>query len=170
MVTKSFLFLLWRAAKNSFSVQFKMSFDLSSAPLEVNFLRKSMTSQDCGGFVTFEGWVRDYNEGKPVLRLEYEAFAELAILEGQRILNEARTRFPINNARVVHRVGLLQLKEVAVWVGVAAVHRDEAFEACRFVIDEIKGRVPIWKKEFFADGTSAWSRCERCAGEHGHGH
>ena len=147
-----------------------MSFNLSFIPIEVDFLRQGMMSQDCGGFVSFEGWVRDYNDGKPVLRLEYEAYAELAILEGQRILNEARDQFPIKNVRVVHRVGLLQLKEVAVWVGVAAVHRDEAFEACRYVIDEIKGRVPIWKKEFFADGTSAWTRCERCAGGHRHGH
>jgi molybdopterin synthase catalytic subunit len=147
-----------------------MSFELFSAAIEVNLLNKGMGSQGCGGFVTFEGWVRDYNDGKAVLRLEYEAYVELAILEGQRILAEARDQFPIKDVRVVHRVGLLQLKEVAVWVGVAAVHRDEAFEACRYVIDEIKGRVPIWKKEFFADGTSAWTRCERCADEHRHGH
>ena len=147
-----------------------MSFELFPRAIEVNLLNKGMGSQECGGFVTFEGWVRNHNDGKPVLRLEYEAYAELAILEGQRILNEARTQFPIKNVRVVHRVGLLQLKEVAVWVGVAAVHRDEAFEACRYVIDEIKERVLIWKKEFFADGTSAWTRCDRCAGGHGHGH
>jgi molybdopterin synthase catalytic subunit len=147
-----------------------MSFDLSSKPIEVDFLRKSMMSQDCGGFVTFEGWVRDYNDGKAVLRLEYEAYAELAILEGQRILAEAQDQFPIKDVRAVHRVGMLQLKEVAVWVGVSAVHRGEAFEACRFLIDEIKSRVPIWKKEFFADGTAAWTRCEHCGDGHRHGH
>jgi molybdopterin synthase catalytic subunit len=145
-------------------------FKISSKPILVESLRKGMISQECGGFVTFEGWVRDYNDGKAVLRLEYEAYAELAILEGQRVLGEARDQFPIKDVRVVHRVGLLQLKEVAVWVGAAAVHRHEAFEACRYVIDEIKRRVPIWKKEFFADGTSAWTRCERCAEGHRHRH
>ena len=144
-----------------------MSFDLSSTPIEVDFLRQGMMSQDCGGFVAFEGWVRDYNDGKAVLRLEYEAYAELAILEGRRIIHEALDQFPIKDVRSVHRVGLLDLKEVAVWVGVSAIHRGEAFDACRYVIDEIKSRVPIWKKEFFADGTTAWTRCQNCAGDIG---
>ena len=163
-----FLFLLWRADKYSYSVQFIMSFKIFCSPIKVSLLKKGMESQECGGFVAFEGWVRNYNDGKAVLHLEYEAYEELAILEGQRILAEARDQFPIKHVRVVHRVGLLQLKEVAVWVGVAAVHRDEAFKACRYVIDEIKARVPIWKKEFFADGTSTWTRCERCTDEHRH--
>ena len=104
-----------------------MSFGLSSAPLEVDFLRQGMISQNCGGYVAFEGWVRDYNDGKAVLRLEYEAYAELAILEGHRIINEALDQFPVKDVRSIHRVGLLGLKEVAVWVGVSAIHRGEAW-------------------------------------------
>ena len=141
-----------------------MLFDLSSEPIEVNCLRNGMISQDCGGFVAFEGWVRDYNDGKAVLRLEYEAYEELALLEGHRIMMEALNRFPIKDISCVHRVGLLDLKEVAVWIGVSAVHRGEAFDACRYLIDEIKSRVPIWKKEFFTDGSKAWTRCHKCAG------
>ena len=142
-----------------------MSFSLSSTPIEVDFLRQGMMSQDCGGFVAFEGWVRDYNDGKAVLQLEYVAYAELAILEGHRIINEALDQFPVKDVRSIHRVGLLGLKEVAVWVGVSAIHREEAFGACRYVIDEIKSRVPIWKKEFFADGSTAWTQCQNCAGD-----
>ena len=124
-----------------------------------------MESQECGGFVAFEGWVRNYNDGKAVLRLEYEAYAELAILEGHRIIKEALDQFPVKDVRSMHRVGLLGLKEVAVWVGVSAIHREEAFGACRYVIDEIKSRVPIWKKEYFADGSTAWTQCQNCAGD-----
>ena len=145
-------------------------FKLSSEPIDIATLRQGMIRQDCGGFATFEGWVRDFNEGRAVLRLEYEAYLELADLEAERILAEARERFPVHEVRAVHRVGSLDLTDVAVWIGVAAVHRGEAFDACRYVIDEIKNRVPIWKKEFFADGSTAWTRCEHCTAQHGHGH
>ena len=141
-------------------------FKLSSEPIDIFTLRQGMIRQDCGGFATFEGWVRDFNEGRAVLRLEYEAYPELANLEADRILAEACKRFPIHEVLTVHRVGSLELTEIAVWVGVVAVHREGAFDACRYVIDEIKRRVPIWKKEFFADGSAAWTRCEHCAVEH----
>jgi sulfur-carrier protein adenylyltransferase/sulfurtransferase len=109
-----------------------------------------------GGFVVFEGRVRNRNEGRPVLRLEYEAFGPLAEKEGQRVVEEALQRFEVEGVRCEHRVGLLELGEVAVRVEVAAAHRDAAFAACRYVIDEIKKRVPIWKKEHYADGASEW--------------
>jgi molybdopterin synthase catalytic subunit len=107
--------------------------------------------------------VRDHNEGRTVLRLEYEAFAPLALREGTRILAEARARFGLERAYCAHRIGLLQIGELAVWVGVSAAHRGEAFDACRFIIDQIKHRVPIWKKEYYTDGDSGWVNCERCA-------
>ena len=72
-------------------------------------------------------------------------------------------RFPYLEARCVHRIGLLEIGECAVWVGVAAKHRDEAFMACRYIIDEIKHRLPIWKKEHYVNGDSGWVNCERCA-------
>ena len=91
-------------------------------------------------------------QGKVVEGLEYEAFEPLGIKEGERILAEAVKRFGVTRALCEHRVGELALGDVAVWVGVSSPHRDEAFRACRFIIDEVKHRVPIWKKEHFADG------------------
>ncbi|HYP79072.1 MAG TPA: molybdenum cofactor biosynthesis protein MoaE, partial [Steroidobacteraceae bacterium] len=101
--------------------------------------------------------------------LEYEAFEALGIREGERIMAEAAQRFGVTQALCVHRVGDLQLGDIAVWVGVAAAHRDEAFKACRFIIDEVKHRVPIWKKEHYVSGDSGWVNCERCA-THAHDH
>ncbi len=111
----------------------------------------------------FEGWVRNQNDGREVERLEYEVYEPLAIIEGEKVLDEAQQRFPHINAVCVHRSGLLDIGECAVWVGVSAAHRDEAFKACRFIIDEIKTRLPIWKKEHYVDGDSGWVNCERCA-------
>jgi adenylyltransferase/sulfurtransferase len=113
-------------------------------------------TQENGAVVVFEGRVRNTNEGKDVLRLEYEAFSELAEQEGTRILKEASKTFPISEAACVHRTGLLELGEVAIRVEVAARHRKEAFEACMFIVDEAKRSVPIWKKEHYAEGASEW--------------
>ena len=109
--------------------------------------------------MTFEGWVRDHNEGEAVHALEYEAYPELAEKEGHRILIEARERFGVIGLAAVHRVGRLRIGELAVWVGVSAAHRGAAFDACRYVIDELKARVPIWKKEHYATGASGWINC-----------
>lgn len=138
-------------------------FGFSSTPVDLAALRKSLTDPACGGYAAFEGWVRNHNEGQEVTHLEYEAFEALAIREGERIIDEACARYGVTNARCVHRVGDLALGELAVWVGVSARHRDEAFKACRYIIDEVKHRVPIWKKEHYVGGDSGWVNCERCA-------
>lgn len=122
-----------------------------------------MRNVEAGGFVAFEGWVRNHNEGKTVERLEYEAYEAVAISEGNAILAEARERFGLLEARCMHRVGGLELEDMAVWVGVSAAHRGEAFDACRYIIDSVKHRLPIWKKEHYTDGDSGWVNCERCA-------
>ncbi len=159
-------------------------FEFSSVNLDALALRRSLEDPACGGYAAFEGWVRNLNEGREVRRLEYEAFESLAVREGERIIDEARRKFGVTNARCVHRIGDLPLGEIAVWVGVSAPHRDEAFRACRYIIDEVKHRVPIWKKEHYVDGDSGWVNCERCAADattvklhdgshahqHGHGH
>ena len=106
--------------------------------------------------VTFEGVVRNENEGRRVLALEYEAFDAVAISEGQRIMKECAERFGLLSAKCVHRTGRLELGEVAVRIETCAPHRAEAFHACEAIIDEIKKRVPIWKKEFYEDGESEW--------------
>ncbi len=152
-------------------------FEFSHTAIDPTALARGLADPTCGGYASFEGWVRDHNEGRAVRRLEYEAFEELAVREGERIVAEACARFGVRNARCVHRIGDLPLGEIAVWVGVSAPHRDEAFRACRYIIDEVKHRVPIWKKEHYVDGDSGWVNCERCATapqhahhDHAHGH
>lgn len=142
-------------------------FRLTNQPLNLTALKSLLANPRSGACVTFEGWVRDHNEGRHVLRLEYEAYAAVAQQEGEVILQEARERFGCPNAICLHRVGLLEIGELAVWVGVSSAHRGEAFDACRYIIDEVKHRVPIWKKEHYAGGDSGWVNCERCAG-HSH--
>src|SRR5579863_8538947 len=139
-------------------------FTLHQTTLQPEQLRKELQHPACGGYAAFEGWVRDHNEGRTVLRLEYEAFAPLAQREAERILAEAQQRFGVTHACCAHRVGPLTVGELAVWVGVSAAHRGEAFDACRYIIDEVKHRLPIWKKEHYQDGDSGWVNCEHCAG------
>jgi molybdopterin synthase catalytic subunit/rhodanese-related sulfurtransferase len=146
------------------------TFSLSVGPFSPDELRASLADPACGGYASFEGLVRDHNEGRRVLRLEYEAYEALALKEGERIVAEALEQFGVRRIACVHRVGDLAIGELAVWVGVAAAHRDEAFAACRYVIDEVKHRLPIWKKEHYVDGDSGWVNCERCAAPHPDAH
>lgn len=145
-------------------------FSFSQTPIDTSAARRAVDDPACGGFVTFEGWVRNHNEGLEVRRLEYEAFEALAVKEGERIVNDAIRRFGVEHAVCIHRVGTLEIGDIAVWVGVSSRHRGEAFAACRYIIDEVKHRVPIWKKEHYVNGDSGWVNCERCAAEPVHGH
>lgn len=138
-------------------------FELSAEPINVSGLCERFTDAGAGAFVTFEGWVRDFNEGKRVLSLEYEAYDRMAISEGQRLIAEIVTETGARAAYCVHRTGLLEIGDLAVWVGVSATHRAEAFAACKNIIDEVKICLPIWKKEFYSDGDSGWVNCDRCA-------
>lgn len=139
-------------------------FSFSREPLSAAELSRSLTDESCGALVTFEGWVRNHSDGRSVERLDYEGYEVLATREGERILAEALARFSVSHARCVHRLGSLALGDLAVWVGVSAQHRGEAFAACRYIIDEVKSRVPIWKKEFYAGGDSGWVNCEQRPG------
>jgi len=143
-------------------------FHLSAAPLDPAELRRGLPKPGAGACVTFEGWVRDLNDGRKVLALEYEAFAPLAEKEGARIVAEALARFPLIAAACAHRTGRLDIGDLAVWVGVSSAHRGAAFDACRFIIDQAKARVPVWKKEHYAEGASAWINCAT-QGEHAGG-
>jgi molybdopterin synthase catalytic subunit len=120
-----------------------------------------------GATVCFEGIVRDNNEGKPVLRLEYTAYEKLAEREGTRIVLDAVARFGLLAAACVHRIGTLEIGETAVKVWAAAAHRGAAFAACAFIIDEIKASVPIWKRENYRDGQRAWVSCQHSPIERG---
>lgn len=131
-------------------------FHLSGTPFEIAPLRARLLRAEAGAYGSFEGWVRDHNDGRPVLGLRYESYAALAQAEGERIVEEALARFEVADALCVHRVGELAVGDIAVWVGVSAAHRAATFDACRFVIDEVKRRVPIWKHERYADGDADW--------------
>jgi molybdopterin synthase catalytic subunit len=152
-------------------------FSFSETAIDAARERRALEDPACGGFVSFEGWVRNHNEGLEVRRLEYEAFVALAVKEGERIVADAIKRFGVERAACIHRVGSLAIGDLAVWVGVSSRHRGEAFAACRYIIDEVKHRVPIWKKEHYVNGDSGWVNCERCAepsagdsGGHTHAH
>lgn len=148
-------------------------FFFSTTALTPDTYRHELADNAAGGYASFEGWVRDHNEGQSVTRLEYEAFEALANKEGERIVKEAIERFGVLKAACVHRVGSLAIGDIAVWVGVSSKHRAEAFAACRYIIDEVKHRVPIWKKEHYVNGDSGWVNCERCAvpgHDHAHEH
>lgn len=131
-------------------------FTITEAPIDPSACREALAHAAAGGFVAFEGWVRDHNDGRAVAALEYEAYVPLAEKEGRRILDEARERYGVLAVSAVHRIGPLVVGDLAVWVGVAAAHRGAAFDACRYVIDEVKARAPIWKRERYADGTAGW--------------
>ena len=131
-------------------------FTLADTPFDTATLRAELLDDRVGGYASFEGWVRNHNADRAVLGLRYEAYATLAESEGEKVLAEAMDRFAVIDARCVHRIGDLAIGELAVWVGVSAAHRDAAFEACRYIIDEVKGRVPIWKHERYVEGDAGW--------------
>ena len=131
-------------------------FQLSDTPIRIDPLRDSLCHGTAGAYASFEGWVRDHNEGRAVQGLHYEAYAALAEKEGERIVEEAISRFAIVEARCVHRIGEMRIGELAVWVGESAAHRGAAFDACRHIIDEVKSRVPIWKQERYREGDAGW--------------
>ena len=132
------------------------AFSLSETAIDADSLLRGLEGERVGAVVVFEGRVRDHNEGRAVRGLAYEAYAKLAESEGARIIEEACSRFEIVQVLCVHRIGELSLGELAVWVGVSAAHRDTAFAACRYVIDEVKARVPIWKREHYVGGKAEW--------------
>ena len=140
---------------------------MTDRSIDPDTLRRALFDAGAGAYVGFEGWIRNENEGHLVERLEYESYEPLAVSEGEKVIAEARAKFPLLHAHCVHRSGTLEIGECAVWVGVSSAHRDEAFNACRYIIDQVKVRLPIWKKEHYADGNSGWVNCERCA-EHAH--
>jgi len=119
-------------------------------------LSSLLGAQDRDGAVClFVGVVRDHNAGRRVRYLEYEAYEEMALAQLAEIEDEVRRRWPVSEVRLEHRLGRLEIGEASVAVAVSSPHRAEAFAACRHAIDSLKQRVPIWKKEFYADG-SAW--------------
>nr|WP_290729410.1 ThiF family adenylyltransferase [Halobacteriovorax sp. JY17] len=134
-------------------------FKLTQEVIQRDRLISDISNISAGALVTFEGWVRDHNEGKKVSSLEYQVYEALANSEGKKILEEAKKKFNLHHIECVHRFGHLKLSETAIWIGATASHRDDAYKASRFVIDEIKHRLPIWKKEHYTEEESKWVFC-----------
>lgn len=124
-------------------------------PIDLAPLAAAVQAPERGGLASFVGLVRNHHGGRVVLRLEYSAYESMAEAECGRIVAEAEQRWRVAVA-LQHRIGPLAIGDIAVAVAAAAAHRDDAFAACRYVIEEVKRRVPIWKREFYADGTVAW--------------
>lgn len=143
-------------------------FQLTDELIDENELKRLVMDERAGAISTFDGRVRNHNEGKSVSGLAYEAYDELAVNEAEKIITEAMERFPILHVAAAHRTGELAIGDVAVFVAVSSAHRDDAFKACRYVIDEIKSRLPIWKRETYEDGNSIWVNCQTCGRENHH--
>ena len=132
--------------------EFKITSDL----ITLETAKTDGENHGIGARSVFEGVVRDTNDGHQVRKLEYECYESLAIKEGNQILDEAIEKFDLINAFCIHRVGTLEIGETAIIVLATSGHRDEAFKGCRYIIDEVKSRVPIWKKEHYEDGETEW--------------
>jgi molybdopterin synthase catalytic subunit len=144
-------------------------FSIADAPFDIAPLRASLLNAHAGAYASFEGWVRDHNDGRKVDGLRYEAYVALAEAEGERIVEEAIARFGVVDARCVHRIGDLAIGDLAVWAGASAAHRGTTFDACRYIVDEVKRRVPIWKHERYLDGDAGWLHPEPADGQPGPG-
>jgi len=124
-------------------------------PIDLTAVLREVSHPSAGGIALFVGTTRDENEGRRVERLEYEAYDDMALAEMRAIGDAMKRRWGLLAVAMVHRIGVVPIADASVAVAVAAPHRDEAFAACRFGIDTLKAQVPIWKKEFYADG-SRW--------------
>ena len=142
-------------------------FELTELPIDSTALRAKLARPEAGACVVFEGWVRNHHLGQPVNELHYEAFDVMAKLEGDAIVTEIEHRYPGCTVLCVHRTGALRVGELAVWIGVASPHRQAAFLACRRGIEEIKRRLPVWKKEHHPDGAAEWVNCTTEAASRG---
>lgn len=129
--------------------------------IEIILSNKTLSEQNCldfvktddsGGIVVFVGTVRNQTKGKPVLKLDFEAYEPMAIAEMRKIAAQAVEKFSLKKMAIHHRVGMLEIGEIPVIIAVSAAHRGAAFDACEFAIDTLKETVPIWKKEIFEDG------------------
>ena len=129
------------------SLSLKKRVILSTNPLDPGAIEKEIYTLQYGALLTFSGRVRNHNEGKGVLRLVYEAYEPMAIKEMEAILEEADQKFPNTQSIIHHRLGSLELGDIAVDVSVGSAHRKVTFEACQWIIDELKARVPIFKHE-----------------------
>lgn len=130
--------------------------ELTEREIDYHALTEEVRTTQAGAVVLFLGTVREMTQGQRTLALDYEAYPEMAEAKMHELVKEAAGRWPILSAAIVHRLGHLELGEISIALAVSCPHRRDAFEAGQFLIDEFKLRVPVWKKENWADGTTAW--------------
>jgi molybdopterin synthase catalytic subunit len=126
--------------------------ELTNESLDVGEIARRVVPPECGATVTLDGYVRQFTKGRETLYLVYEAYAPMALSEMEKLIKQAREKFEIAHVGIVHRLGKLEIGETSVVISVAAPHRRAGFEACEWLIKELKRTVPIWKKEVYADG------------------
>lgn len=126
--------------------------ELTFEPLDVGAIARRVVPETCGATITLDGYVRQFTKGRETLFLEYEAYEPMALKEMEKLVAQAHAQFEIAHVGIVHRLGKLEIGETSVVIAVAAPHRRHAFEACEWLIKELKRTVPIWKKEVYADG------------------
>ena len=126
--------------------------ELTRHPIDPQALLASLKAPSDGAVVVFDGIVRNHSGARQTLYLDYQAYEPMALRKMREIVAALRARFPIDRVAIVHRLGRLRIGETSVWIGVSAPHRAAAFDACRHALDRLKHIVPIWKKEYFADG------------------
>ncbi|HUO34646.1 MAG TPA: molybdenum cofactor biosynthesis protein MoaE [Candidatus Acidoferrum sp.] len=131
-------------------------FLLTREPIPTAEIVASVKAAEDGAACVFDGFVRNHSKGRRTLYLEYEAYEAMALAKIREIGAHIRTNFPIRRVAIVHRLGRLEIGETSVLIAVASAHRAAAFDACRYAIDTLKRTVPVWKKEFFADG-AVWA-------------
>ncbi|MCS6875122.1 MAG: molybdenum cofactor biosynthesis protein MoaE [Pyrinomonadaceae bacterium] len=133
---------------------------LTTSPIDLGKIARRITPENCGAIVTLDGFVRRFTNGRETLYLVYEAYESMAIKEIERLVRQAHEKFFIEAVSIVHRLGKLEIGETSVVISVAAPHRKAAFEACEWLIKELKRTVPIWKKEVYEDG-EVWIEGDR---------
>ena len=138
-------------------------YELTTEPLDVGEIARRVVPPECGAIVTIDGFVRQFTKGRETLYLVYEAYEPMALKELEKLVEEAHEKFEIASVGIVHRLGRLEIGETSVVISVAAPHRRAAFEACEWLIRELKRTVPVWKKEVYADG-EIWVEGEATAG------
>ncbi|TVM01841.1 MAG: molybdenum cofactor biosynthesis protein MoaE [Candidatus Brocadia sp. WS118] len=126
--------------------------EMCEEKIDVQKVIDAAQAEDCGAVTVFLGTVRNHSRGKEIIRLEYDAYPEMAVKMIQKVVDEAKEKWDVRKAAVAHRTGILAIGEIAVAIAVATPHRQEGFEACKYIIDRLKQVVPIWKKEVAFDG------------------
>ena len=145
------------SGNEAYDIAIEQGFALLDKPINDRRLKLALLNDQSGALATFEGWVRNHNNARPVTKLTYYGYEKLAINQGEKLIIQAKQQFDIINAVAIHRIGDLAIGDMAVWIGVTAHHRYPAFDACRWLLDAIKADIPVWKQEFYADSEeSLW--------------